>query len=61
MIVQILSTTDGKYEGLVFDTDKPLVSPDGVTFRSAKIQNLGNGYYRFSNSHYVVDVKEVNE
>lgn len=59
MIVEIVETTDNKYIGLVYDTDKPLKSPDGITFNPTKIENVGDGYYRYSNSNYVLLAKEV--
>ena len=60
MIVRVISSTDKKYLGLVVDTNKPLVSPDGITFNPTKVQSLGGGYYRYSNSNYVIDVKDIN-
>ena len=60
MIVRVISSTDKKYLGLVVDTNKPLVSPDGITFNPTKVQSLGDGYYRYSNSNYVIDVKDIN-
>ena len=59
MIVQIISTTDGKYIGEKADVSKPIVSPDGINFAPTKVQDLGGGYYRYSNSSYVIDCKEV--
>ena len=56
---RIMETTDHKYLGLVFDDTKPLVSPDGINFRPTKVQDLGNGYVQYSNSHYVVLTKVV--
>lgn len=59
MIRKIVETTDGKYLGIVFDDRDPFISPDGITFRPDKIQDIGNGYLRYSNSHYSVLTKEV--
>ncbi len=59
MIRKIIETTDNKYVGLRFDDTKPFVSPDGVPFEVEKIQDLGKGLVRYSNSHYVVLTKEV--
>ena len=59
MIRKILETTDGKYIGLKFDDEKPFVSPDGIPFHVEKVQDLGNGLVRYSNSHYVVLTEEV--
>lgn len=61
MKVRIINTTDGKYIGLVFDTEKALTAPDGITFHPTKVQTLGEGMYRYSNSNYVAEVKEVIE
>jgi len=60
MIRQIIETTDKKYIGLVFDDKDPFISPDGILFIPTKIQDLGNGIIRYSNSHYIVTTKEVN-
>ena len=60
MIRQIIETTDKKYIGLVFDDQDPFISPDGILFIPTKIQDLGNGIIRYSNSHYIVTTKEVN-
>ncbi len=54
----VKETTDGKYVGLVFEDTKPLISPDGIEFKPTSVQNLGNGYKRYSNSHYVVLTEE---
>jgi len=59
MIVQIIETTDDKYIGLIADTDRPMVSPDGITFHPTKVQDLGNGLYRFSNSNYIIEAKDI--
>ena len=59
MIVQVISTTDGKYIGEKADVSKPIVSPDGVNFVPTKVQDLGGGYYRYSNSNYVIEVKAI--
>lgn len=60
MIVQVITSTDKKYIGLVADLDKPFISPDGIKFNPTKIQYLGNGIYRYSNSNYVIEVKDIN-
>ena len=59
MIVQVVNTTDGKYIGNIFDTDTPNVSSDGIQWHPDKFQVLGGGYYRYSNSNYVVEVKDI--
>jgi hypothetical protein len=60
MIRQIIETTDKKYIGLVFDDQDPFISLDGILFTPTKIQDLGNGIIRYSNSHYIVTTKEAN-
>ncbi len=54
----VKETTDGKYIGLVFDDTEPFISPDGIEFKPTSVQDLGDGYRRYSNSHYVVLTKE---
>ena len=58
MIVQVVSTTDGKYVGDTFDTDED-VSNGGIQWYPDKFQDLGGGYYRYSNSNYVIEVKDI--
>jgi len=59
MIVQVIASTDKKYIGLIADTDQPLVAPDGIKFNPTKIQYLGNDIYRYSNSNYVIEVRDI--
>jgi len=59
MIRRIIETTDGKYVGLVFDDTKPFISPDGIEFKVDKIQDLGGGLVRYSNSNYIVLSKRI--
>lgn len=61
MIRQVIETTDGKYVGLRFDDTKPFVSPEGIAFHPTKVQDLGGGLVRYSNSNYVVSAKEVKD
>ena len=56
---RIIETTDGKYIGVVFDETQPIYKEDGVLFDVTKVQNLGSGYYRYSNSNYIILTKEV--
>jgi len=58
---RVVETTDGKYIGLVFDDTKPLKSPDGITFHPTKVQDLGGGYVRYSNSNFSVLAKTIGE
>lgn len=57
MIVQVVNTTDGKYIGEIFDTDTPDIS--SIQWHPDVFQVLGGGYYRYSNSNYVVEVKDI--
>ena len=62
MIVQVVATTDGKYVGNIFDTNEYVnVSSDGIEWHPDKFQDLGGGYYRYSNSNYVVEVKKIED
>ena len=56
---RIIETTDGKYIGKVFDENKPICFDDVVQFDTDKVQDLGNGFVRYSNSSYVILTKEV--
>jgi hypothetical protein len=56
---RIKETTDNKYIGITFDDAEPFITPDGITFQPTKIQNLGDGYVRYSNSNYVILTKEI--
>ena len=51
---RVIETTDNKYVGLVFDDTEPFKSPDGIMFHPTKVQDLGDGLMRYSNSNYVV-------
>ena len=59
MLRKILETTDWKYVWLVFDDTKRFESPDGIVFHPEKIQDLWDGYVRYSNAHYVVLTKLI--
>lgn len=54
---QIISTTDGKFIGLLFDPAEPLML-NGAEFVPDKVQDLPDGARRMSNSNYVIDTKE---
>ena len=56
---KIIETTDGKYIGKVFDETEPICLDSGVQLDITKVQNLNNGYFRYSNSSYVILTKEV--
>lgn len=55
---QIISTTDGRYIGVVLDVDAP-INLDGFVFVPDKTTALPDGTYRLSNSNYVIDVKDA--
>jgi hypothetical protein len=54
-MIRVLATTDGKYIGMLIDETQPIIV-EGVEFIPTYIQDLGNGYFRYSNSNYVADV-----
>lgn len=55
---QIIATTDGKFIGMEVDPSLPLIL-DGVEFVPDKIIPISEGVYRYANSNYVIDVKEI--
>ena len=55
---QIVSTTDGKFIGVLFDPDEPMVF-GGFLFTADKVEELADGVIRLSNSNYVIDAKEI--
>lgn len=57
-MMQIIGSTDGKFIGRVFDPEQPLVL-NGVVFVADRVAQVSNGVFRFSNSNYVIDVKEI--
>ena len=59
MIRRIIETTDGKYLGLTYDDSLEYISSDGIEFKPTLVQYLGDGYVRYSNTHYAVLTKEV--
>lgn len=59
MKLQIISTTDGKFIGLEFNDKFPIKLGDiEFTPDSTPIQ-IGNKTWRFFNSNYSIDTKEV--
>ena len=57
---RIVHTTDGKYVGQIVDTSVyPIVGSDGAVFDVSKMQEVGGGKRRYSNSNYVIETKEV--
>jgi hypothetical protein len=57
-MMQIVSTTDGRFIGREFDPDKPMVF-DGFSFYPDKVQAQPDGSLRLSNSNYVIDAQEI--
>lgn len=60
MLRKIIESTDWKYIWLTFDDEEKLESPDGIIFHPTKTQDLGNWLVRFSNSHYIILTKLIN-
>lgn len=59
-IVQIISTTDGKYVGATVETDMiTFILPSGETIDvTGRFKDL-DGMWRLWNSNYIIEVKEV--
>ena len=57
-MMQIVTTTDGRFIGRQFDPAEPLVL-DGFQFVPDKVQPLPGGMVRLSNSNYVIDAKDI--
>jgi hypothetical protein len=57
-MMQIIGSTDGKFIGLVFDPEQPLIL-NGAVFVADQVDRVSVGIFRFSNSSYVIDVKEI--
>ena len=55
---QIIETTDRKYIGLTFSKIEDLKLPDGYIFKAVKVQDLGYGITRYSNTNYSIATKE---
>lgn len=56
---QIIDTTDGRFIGKILDFLTLPVELDGYLFVPDKVQHLSDGTIRYSNSNYVVDVKDI--
>lgn len=56
---QIVDTTDEKFIGKIIDFSIMPVNLDGYLFVPDKVQKLPNGTSRYSNSNYVIDVKDI--
>lgn len=55
---QIMHSTDGKFVGLIFDPDEPILL-DSILFIPDYITEIGSHMYRYSNSNYILDVREI--
>ena len=57
---KIIDSTDDHFIGQTFERnlDDPIIL-DNVEFHYNKIQDLGHGLYRYSNSNYIVLFKEM--
>ena len=53
MILRILSSTDGKFIGVAFDDDHPIIL-NGFEFKPTETKDIGDGLIQVSNSNYVV-------
>ena len=60
MILQIVATTDGKFLGMTFDDEQPIILNhfNGFEFKPTEIKNIGDGLIQLSNSNYVVVTKQ---
>lgn len=57
-MMQITDSTDGKYIGLLIDPEQPIML-DGAIFIPTAVVRVSPSEFRFFNSSYVIDVKEV--
>lgn len=56
---QVIDTTDGRFIGILLDFTTLPVDLDGYLFVPDKVQPLSDGTIRYSNSNYVIDVKDI--
>ena len=56
MILRILSSTDGKFLGMTFDDEQPIILNhfNGFEFKPTETKDIGDGLIQVSNSNYVV-------
>lgn len=65
MKLQVIDTTDHQYLGLIMELPEPMLFDvklpvsAGVNFRIDKTEDLGGGFYRYSNPHYVAIARVV--
>lgn len=57
-MMQVVTTTDGRFIGYQFDPEEPMVF-DGFVFTPDKVVQQLDGLTRLSNSNYVIDAKEL--
>ena len=53
MILKILSSTDGKFIGVTFDDEQPIIL-DSFEFKPTETKDIGDGLIQVGNSNYVV-------
>ena len=54
MILRILSSTDGKFVGVTFNSDQQPIILGSFEFKPTKIEDIGEGLIQLSNSNYIV-------
>jgi len=57
-MMQVVTTTDGRFVGRLFDPAEPMIF-DGFRFVPDKVAVQPDGLVRLSNSNYVIDAKEL--
>ena len=53
MILKIVSSTDGKFIGVTFDDEQPIIL-DSFEFKPTETKDIGEGLIQLSNSNYIV-------
>jgi len=61
MILNIKYTTDSKNLGKTFDSTDAFVLLDGCKFLLTNKIEVGEGYYQYSNSNYIILTQEVTD
>jgi hypothetical protein len=59
MLLDIITTTDGRNLGMHIDSDIPIILGNGSPFYPDKIVRIGPDTWRLYNSNYIIDTKEV--
>lgn len=61
MWLEILTTTDGKFQGRTFDSaERPVVLDDDRHFVPDRVFPIGKQLWRLASTTYVIDAREVN-